>query len=895
MASKCFWAARGFLLPLRAADNVHREGVDRTFLPKQKEEKRGLVMANGVIKFTTAAIAVGAALYAGIGYWGVPYATKAAVDKFIAQKLQRPVTLERVTFNPWTLRYEIDGLKIPAADGSTLVSLKTLAIDASWHSLTAFAPILEALKIDGLVVNAKMDDGLKADLQAISSSGSKGSPASTAASEQETKASSNDLPRFALYNISITNSSLAYADPKTGISQTITDLTVKLPFVSTLESTSESLVTPELSMKLNGTPIEASGSTKPFGSSLESQLNLSIQALELAPLAQLLPQFSGQNGGLTIVDGKLSSDLTFIFRNPTGGEPAKMLLAGSAEVDALKASAGTGKNAQTLAQLKRARVLLKELNIVEQKAAVESISVDDLKLSLENSKKELNVLAAINASMGEQSSAAPTRASAAADAGVLSEGTPSAWQWTLGEAVLKNADISWRDSSVSPTASAAVKQLNASLQNLSSNGKPGTFSASASLLSGSVELSGKLGLAPLTMQVSAKGDKLSAKSLEGYIQAASGLTVDASAAFSVQADISDAAQMVSGSAALRGLSVKRGKSTWASASSAEAKVNRIDLLTQSADIDRIAVSGAVVNVINTQSGVNFAQLGGSAGASTAEKSAGKKDAAGQSAGRPWTWRLGTAALSNSTVNIRDETLKPAASTQIGRLNVTVKNLSSNPGSEAAADVSAGAAGGSINAAGKFSLSPAKADMEIEAQKLQLKTLSPFLKGYAGLGAKNGQIELRGRATAAQGKNGAVQGVWKGDLSLADLDLTNAKGRSLMSWEKALLTGMEVQAPAPFSFKIAKAQIDEPAQKQTQAVKKAAGIASFISALAGKTDRAEKIVETADKLGGSIVITDIRYENGRFSASGLDAIGQAILDKISGAVSEKFPAAASNQK
>ena len=99
------------------------------------------------------------------------------------------------------------------------------------------------------------------------------------ASSQRGKRVCGRLPGFALYNISVTNSSIRYADQSLGIDQAVTDVTLKLPFVSTLESSRESLVTPALSLKLNGTPIEASGSTKPFGSSLEAMLALKVDAL----------------------------------------------------------------------------------------------------------------------------------------------------------------------------------------------------------------------------------------------------------------------------------------------------------------------------------------------------------------------------------------------------------------------------------------------------------------------------------------------------------------------------------------------------------------------------------------------------------------------------------------
>lgn len=836
-------------------------------------------MAHGVIKFTAAAIVVGAALYAGIGYMGVPYATKTVLDKFVAQKIQRPVKLGHVSFNPWTLKYEISGLSIPAQDGSELLSLRHLFVDASWRSLTAFAPILDAVSVDGLVVSAKMDEALQADLEALSG-GKETKDAASTAPASDAEQTSGALPRFAIYNISITDSAITYQDPKAGINQSITELNAKLPFVSTLESSTESLLTPALSLKLNGTPIEASGSTKPFGSSLEAQLHLSIKALDLVPLSKLVPQLSGGNGGLTLSDGKLTSDLTFVFRNPTGGDPAKMLLAGNAAVDGLRAIAGTGKNAAPVAQFQKARLVLKELNLVDQRADVAAVSLDGLKLDLTKSKQGINLAAALNAAAPEQ---------AAAQAEPAPQAAAGAWQWRLGEASLSNAAIRWRDSTVSPAADISLSGLHAALKNLSSDGAPGSFALNGSTLSGTIELSGTAGLAPLSVSAAAKGDKLSVKQLAGYLRAATGLDVGATAAFSVKADYSESAQVVSGSATVSGISVRKDKRTLATVSSVEAQVKSIDLLKHSADLERIAVNGAVVNAVKTASGLNFAELGGAE-----PKAAEGTTASGQpdDAVDAWSWRIGTAAVAGSTLNLRDETLKPAASTQISRLNVTLKNLSSAPGAESAADLSAGAAGGSLNAAGKFSLSPLKADLELEAQKLQLKAVSPFLAGYAGLGAKNGQFDVHGRMTATTNKENKTNFAWKGDVSLANLELTNAaKGRDLMSWKKASLAGMDVTAPDPLALRIAKAQIDNPAQKQTETVKQIAGFASIFSALAGKEERAEKIAQTADKLSGSIVMTNIRYENGRFYADELNALGQAILDKLSDAVAEKFPASA----
>ena len=76
-----------------------------------------------------------------------------------------------------------------------------------------------------------MDDALKADIAALTGSG--GSTASTDTTAKATSSEgSSALPGFALYNISVTNSSIRYADASLGIDQAVTDIALSLPFVS---------------------------------------------------------------------------------------------------------------------------------------------------------------------------------------------------------------------------------------------------------------------------------------------------------------------------------------------------------------------------------------------------------------------------------------------------------------------------------------------------------------------------------------------------------------------------------------------------------------------------------------------------------------------------------------
>lgn len=849
-------------------------------------------MAHGAVKFTVLAAAVGAALYAGIGYIGVPYATRAVLDSAVAQKLGRPVALEDVSFNPWTWTYELKGLSIPDRKGGSLAKLALLRIDASAETLSKMAPVLDEVTIDGLVVNADMDAGLREDIAALTGSGSSAEGSAGAKSGSEDASAGGDaLPDFALYNISVKNSSLRFADKAAGIDQSVTDISLELPFVSTLATSRSSLVTPALSFKVNDTPIEATGSTKPFGSSLEAQLNLKVSNLALAPFAKMVPALAGPS--LSLADGALSTDLTFVFQNPTGGSPAKMLLSGSASVENASLVQGAGKAAAELAGFKRASIVLKEVDLVENSAVVQSASIEGPRAHLENSAKGLNVLQAVSAVAGGEApavSAAPSASSASGDSAAA-----SGWTWLVASASLKDGAVTWKDTTVSPAANIAVKNIALSAAGIgSSTEKPGTWSGSASLLGGQIAAKGSLSLAPLAVSADLTGDKLALKQAASYVKSATGLDVDATAAFRVKAGYSAQDVTAAGDVAVTGIAVKQGKSTLATVRSASASLESFSLAKNDVKVKSAVVDGAVVNAVNTKSGLNFANLGG-ASAAAAEKSGGKsaekasEKAASAASGPAWTWAVATASVKNSTLNFRDETIKPVGTAQITKLNATVKNLSSAKGAKPVLDVSAGLGGGTLNAAGSFGLEPLSASIDVEAAKIGLKSFSALMQGYAGLGAKSGDFSARGKLTLASGKDGKAVPAWKGDMSLASLDLVNAKGSGLMSWSKASLAGMDVAATDPIRLVVAHAEIDQPAEKQTQTVKKVAGLASLISSLAGKSDRAEKIDKYAGKLDGSIVLENVRYENGKFSANGVSAasLGGVLLGKLSDAMSEKL--------
>ncbi len=838
----------------------------------------------GVFKFTAVAVVVGTVFYAGAGYFGVPYATRSVLNQFVAQKLGRPIQLDDVSFNPWTLTYKLSGLHIPAKEGQNdLIALDKLKLDFSAKTFVEFAPILEEASIEGLKIDAVYNDDLKADIAALASGSSEENKASGSSSSSSDAGSG--LPAFAVYNISVSNSSIRYADPASNLYQTISDIEIALPFVSTLASSNESLMTPKISMKLNGKPIEAAGVVRPFGSSLEAKLNLKIDDLDLAPCAAIIPQFNG--GTVSFASGKLSSNLNFTFQNPTGGNPAKMLLSGSTTISNVSVK-DAAKKPQEIARLDKATITLKKIDFVESSADIQSVAIDGLKILAVNDKEGINWVSVFAGEPTDKTiKASKTESSFSGSARSVG------WRLRITEATVSNSEMRWQDKTSLPAADIPVKNITASLKNFDLAGEsPANFSLDSDLLGGHAGLLGSLAIAEQNIDADVTLKGLTLKSVAPYLK---GIGLDLSAAVDGTAKLTmkKGSFSASGNITASDFSVKQGKNTLVAGKSANVDLKSFEPDQSRIDINAVTVKGLVVNAVNTENGLNFANLANGASIGSKKLKADEKTAS-QSAHQttkamPWQWRLGTASLTSSTLNYKDETVKPAAGVQISSINATVKNLSSDSKTQAVLDFGASLGHGAVNGAGKFTYSPINAAVEVKASKIELKNFSTFLLHYAGIGANSGALGAEGKMTATtEGMKPTVYN-WKGGVSLSNLNLVNAKGSSLMGWKNASLTGMDIETTKPIKIVVARAEIEEPAQQQVKVVKKAAGIASVVAALAGKDKTADKIEKYVGKVEGNIVLENVRYENGRFSAEGGDSasVGGIMLQTLSNSLGSKL--------
>lgn len=815
------------------------------------------------LKVSGITVAVGAALYAGLGYFGVPYVARTVLERFGSTELGRTVAVKDIRFNPWTWRFELEGLSIKSQEGAGyFLTLDELAVDASGATITNMAPVIEEVTVKGLHGTLTWSDE---NLKEAEKYESKDAPAETAAD--------STLPAFAVYNVNVSDTSLRFVDKTRGIDQKIEDLTIALPFVSTLPAERESIVTPKLSLKLNGTPIVATGSTRPFGQSLEAQLRLNVSKLDVVPLLQLVPAL--RTAPAHLEKGLLTSDLSLVFRNPTGGNPAQLLVSGKVGLDdVLVEQRVAGKDALLLSA-KSLTVDAKEIDPIGQKIDINTVAIESPKANLTMGDGVLATTAASSDATATQ--AAPQSAEAAS----------APWAWSLGALSVRNGTLTWHDGKVRPAVNMTVSNLKADLTKLTSaeGAAPAGFALSARVLDGTTNLKGTVSLSPLKVTASLSGDKINFRQAAGYVQNATGLDVAGLANFTVNARHDEANTTASGNLTLTRITVKNRLDTLLSLKNANVAVSAFDLAKKNVAVDTVLFDTVMVNLRNTKSGLNLPFMGETSDKKEAAPKTEKVEKAEDSA--PWNWSLGKATLRNATINYKDQTTSPQTALSVSKLQVSASKFSSAKDNRGDLSLSANVAGGSISVKGKAGANPVAANLAVATKNLQLSPFSPLARKFAGYGAKSGTLNVAGDLALAMQKDTPIV-QWKGDASLTKFDLVDAGNKSLATLNGLRLTGMDVDTKEPLRAAVKTLVIEKPGTKETKQIEKVAEIASIFGALTGKKSVEKQAGKVNKVLNARITLNDLKYENGRVSAAGLDrdALAKGIVDALNDAIAKK---------
>jgi len=280
--------------------------------PEAPKDRRRIWLIRGVVAL---------ALYALLGFFGVPALIKWQLPKQAGEQLGRVVSLDEARFNPFTLNLELEGLRIREADGaSDAFSLGRIATGLQWKSLFYWGLIFGHLEVDAPKVSFTRLDETHSNwsdvIERVTAPGDTPAP----------KKDENKGPlRFSVNNIRLTNGEIDIDDRPAGLTHTVRALNIGVPFISGFPAEVEHFVKPELSANINGTPLTVSGRTRPFDAAHTTVVDIQLAPFDIAPYLAYLPY----KPAFSIRGGQLSTALELAFEQPTDAAP-RLTLVGSA-------------------------------------------------------------------------------------------------------------------------------------------------------------------------------------------------------------------------------------------------------------------------------------------------------------------------------------------------------------------------------------------------------------------------------------------------------------------------------------------------------------------------------------------------------------------------------------
>ena len=247
-------------------------------------------------------------LFSIIGFFILPPVVKSILIDKLSQTLHRQVAIQKISINPFNLTASLKGVVIrEPSRAQTFVSFDEFYVNAQgFSSLFKRAVILKEVRLVRPYVHiSRNEDGTYNFSDLIP----KGGPKET----KETKPL-----QFSLNNIHIINGSIDFEDRPMKMRHTAREINLTVPFISDVGQDIDHYVEPRFSARINGTPYEIVGKTKPFTASKVTSFDLDIKNIDIPYYLNYVPV----KLNCKLASARLDVKLGINFIMPQGKSPS---------------------------------------------------------------------------------------------------------------------------------------------------------------------------------------------------------------------------------------------------------------------------------------------------------------------------------------------------------------------------------------------------------------------------------------------------------------------------------------------------------------------------------------------------------------------------------------------
>ncbi len=704
------------------------------------------------LRNTAIAVACAVGLYALVAGLVAPPLVKKAIADNAREKLGRVVAIDELSFNPFTLKATVKGLRMMEPDGKTpFVSVDQLDADGSIMSVYRLAPVADQLTVSGLKVSLVRDAETHYNVSDIL--------AKLAAMPPTPE---KDKARFSVSNIRVSGARIDFDDKPKGAKHVVSDIDLAIPFVSNLPSHLKEYVKPTFAAKVNGAPLHLEGETLPFENSLRTHVALDLDAFDLKRYVE----YSPAPLPLAIDSGKLDAKVTIRFTQ-SPGKDASVELAGTLALHDLKVTApGEGGSAQVgridavVASFDPIAGLAKidSLKIAEASAArgpirVPAAEAKDILVDLKKKRVEVASLASSGAAidLARKADGSLEMPLVLAKAEPAKAEPESPWAVALAKLTLDGYRVTLHDAAVKPAATHHVEVAHLEAASLSTDeDAKGTMTGHLALdKSGSVDVNGTFVLAPFALEAKLDArhvdivparryvDEFKTVALKSGFASAKGTLALRSQGKALEITYNGAASI--DKLATVDTTIGEALLDWSSVNASGIALRYSDAAPLNLAIADIAVDKIYSRVVvNPDGKLNLQQLKAA--------TPGEPDAPAPAPGdaKPRNVRIDRITFKDSRLNFTDHFIKPNYSADVGSLAGSVTHLSSDPAVHAVVDLK-----GHYNKTSPVtiagSVNPLSGDLFLDiaanGKDIELPTLSAYSVRYAGYGITKGRLTL----------------------------------------------------------------------------------------------------------------------------------------------------------
>jgi uncharacterized protein involved in outer membrane biogenesis len=224
-------------------------------------------------------------LYTIFGFLAAPLLAKMVLEKKLPPLLHRPVSIGKITLNPFSLRLAVENFHLGQKEGpGDLIAFDRLQVNLEATSLFRRALLIKAITLDGPRV----------EFSHLGEQTYSFSDLLEEKAEKTPEPPEKSKPfQFAIRNIEVHNGRISFHDLPKKTDHSVIDLNLGIPSLSNLPYQVETYVQPSFSAVINGTPFAVGGQSKPFAKSHETVVELKAKGIKLAEYLAYIPNPTG--------------------------------------------------------------------------------------------------------------------------------------------------------------------------------------------------------------------------------------------------------------------------------------------------------------------------------------------------------------------------------------------------------------------------------------------------------------------------------------------------------------------------------------------------------------------------------------------------------------------------